>query len=222
MRMFERLRAGLDTGCPQTSRDVHLARPSGQLSTLASQSPHLVRITPSTLRPPELNACVSIHAAATDRLATRKSWHKQGGRAMNEIGYGTEPQSQSRSKWASGPSDSASLDFTSRQRSARKPLGSRARRAFIIAGRPMAARLPLALSATIALCGCATTQPVRYVSVYCVPSGTQLPAEPPKVHDQLTGHADKDAGILAGSAIRLRAWGQALNHILEGCREPTH
>jgi hypothetical protein len=46
--------------------------------------------------------------------------------------------------------------------------------------------------------------------------------EPPKVRDQLTGHADKDAGILAGSAIRLRAWGQALNHILEGCREPTH
>jgi hypothetical protein len=79
-----------------------------------------------------------------------------------------------------------------------------------------------ALSATIALCGCATTQPTRYVSVYCVPSGTQLPAEPPKVHDQLTGQADKDAGILAGSAIRLRAWGQALNHILEGCREPTH
>jgi hypothetical protein len=80
----------------------------------------------------------------------------------------------------------------------------------------------LALSATIALCGCATTQPTRYVPVYCLSNGTQLPAEPPKVHDQLTGHADKDAGILAGSAIRLRAWGQALNHILEGCREPTH
>jgi hypothetical protein len=45
--------------------------------------------------------------------------------------------------------------------------------------------------------------------------------EPPKVHDQLTGQADKDAGILAGSAIRLRAWGQALNHIIEGCREPS-
>jgi hypothetical protein len=87
-----------------------------------------------------------------------------------------------------------------------------------------AARLPLALSATIALCltGCATTQPVRYTPVYCLSNETQLPAEPPKVHDQLTGHADKDAGILAGSAIRLRAWGQALNHILEGCREPTH
>jgi hypothetical protein len=79
-------------------------------------------------------------------------------------------------------------------------------------------------SATIALCltGCATTQPVRYTPVYCLSNETQLPAEPPKVHDQLTGEADKDAGILAGSAIRLRAWGQALNHILEGCREPTH
>jgi hypothetical protein len=80
---------------------------------------------------------------------------------------------------------------------------------------------PLILAA-LALTGCATTQPVRYTPVYCLSSGTQLPAEPPKVHDQLTGQADKDAGILAGSAIRLRAWGEALNHILEGCREPTH
>jgi hypothetical protein len=142
---------------------------------------------------------------------------------MNEIGYGTEPQSQSRSKWASGPSDNASLDFSGRQRSARKPLGTR-HHTRKLTGRLSAARLPLALSATIALCltGCATTQPVRYTPVYCLSNETQLPAEPPKVHDQLTGHADKDAGILAGSAIRLRAWGQALNHILEGCREPTH
>jgi ABC-type uncharacterized transport system auxiliary subunit len=70
-----------------------------------------------------------------------------------------------------------------------------------------------------ALSGCATTQ--RYTPTYCLTHDQQLPAEPPKVHSQLTGHADSDIGIIAGSAIRLRAWGTGLQTILEGCRAPA-
>lgn len=74
----------------------------------------------------------------------------------------------------------------------------------------------LALAALL-LSGCAHT---RYVTVYCLDHNTQLPAEPERVHDKLTGEADKDLRIVAGSAVRLRAWGEGLNSILEGCREP--
>lgn len=70
--------------------------------------------------------------------------------------------------------------------------------------------------AAFALSGCATT---RYVAVHCLAHDQQLPAEPPKVKDKLTGQADKDLTIVAGSAVRLRAWGEGLNTILEGCRE---
>jgi hypothetical protein len=75
----------------------------------------------------------------------------------------------------------------------------------------------IALAASL-ITGCATT---RYQTVYCISHDTQLPSEPPKVHSQLTGHADSDIGIIAGSAIRLRAWGEGLQTILEGCRAPT-
>lgn len=77
----------------------------------------------------------------------------------------------------------------------------------------------LILLFALALTGCTTT---RYATVYCLSKDQQLPAEPPKVHSQLTGDASKDVSILAGSAIRLRAWGEGLNTILEGCREPSH
>jgi hypothetical protein len=80
--------------------------------------------------------------------------------------------------------------------------------------RPALALLALALAA------CTQTPPVRYVSTYCLTHNQQLPAEPPKIKGQLTGQADKDVGIIAGSAIRLRAWGESLQTILEGCREP--
>jgi hypothetical protein len=71
----------------------------------------------------------------------------------------------------------------------------------------------------LALTACAPH--VRYVSTYCLTHDQQLPAEPPKVHSQLTGHADSDIGIISGSAIRLRAWGEGLQTILEGCRAPA-
>jgi hypothetical protein len=70
--------------------------------------------------------------------------------------------------------------------------------------------------AALALSGCATT---RFAPTYCLTHNQQLPSEPPKVKDKLTGQADKDLTIVAGSAIRLRAYASGLREILEGCRE---
>lgn len=75
------------------------------------------------------------------------------------------------------------------------------------------------LLTALALTGCATT---RYAPVHCLTHDQALPAEPPKIKDKLTGDAAQDVGTLAGSAIRLRAWGEGLQTILEGCREPAH
>lgn len=68
----------------------------------------------------------------------------------------------------------------------------------------------------LALTGCATT---RYVTVPCLTKDQALPAEPERVKSRLTGQADQDLRIVAGSTIRLRAWGSGLQSILEGCRE---
>jgi hypothetical protein len=69
--------------------------------------------------------------------------------------------------------------------------------------------------AIIALSGCQTT---RYVVRPCLAPDQQLPAEPERVGPKLTGKADEDVRTLAGSALRLRAWGTGLRDILEGCR----
>jgi hypothetical protein len=71
-----------------------------------------------------------------------------------------------------------------------------------------------------ALAACAGTPKVEYAPVYCLTQQQfdQLKAEqPPKIKAQLTGKADHDIGIIAGSAIRLRAWGEGLETILSGC-----
>jgi hypothetical protein len=68
----------------------------------------------------------------------------------------------------------------------------------------------------ILLAGCATP---RYVTIYCVGKDQQPPKEPERIGGKLTGRAQDDLKIVAGSAIELRAWGQGLNQILEGCRE---
>lgn len=69
----------------------------------------------------------------------------------------------------------------------------------------------------LALSACQTT---RYHVVKCV-SPEHLAelrkAEPPKVSDRLTGKADEDVKVIAGSAVRLRAWGKGLVTVLEGC-----
>jgi hypothetical protein len=71
----------------------------------------------------------------------------------------------------------------------------------------------------LALTGCATQ--TRYTTVYCIQHDQALPAEPERIKSKLTGQADTDIGIIAGSAIRLRAWGEGLQTILNGCREPS-
>ena len=75
-------------------------------------------------------------------------------------------------------------------------------------------RFPIIMAA-LALSGCATT---RYVTVPCIAKDQALPAEPERVKPRLTGKADEDLRTVSGSALRLRAWGEGLNGILEGCR----
>ena len=78
----------------------------------------------------------------------------------------------------------------------------------------------LAIAALLALSACATGKE-RYVTVHCVtPEQWQElhEAEPPKVAKKLTGKADEDIRVVAGSAVRLRAWGQGLLGVLQGCR----
>lgn len=69
----------------------------------------------------------------------------------------------------------------------------------------------------LALAGCAHT---RYTQIHCLtPDQYQKlkDAEPPKIGDKLTGRADEDIKPIAGSAVRLRAWGQGLLGVLGGC-----
>lgn len=69
----------------------------------------------------------------------------------------------------------------------------------------------------LALAGCAHT---RYVTVPCVTQeqvdGFKA-AEPPKIHDKLTGKADEDIRPIAGSNVRLRSWGEGMLGVLGGC-----
>jgi hypothetical protein len=56
--------------------------------------------------------------------------------------------------------------------------------------------------------------------IYCV-SPQQLQklkdAKPPKVGGTLTGQSQDDVKIIAGSNVRLRAWGEGLLGVIEGC-----
>ena len=76
----------------------------------------------------------------------------------------------------------------------------------------------------LSLSGCALLKErVRFVTVYCLtPEQFQQlkESEPERVKSRLTGDADKDVRTLAGSAIRLRAWGEGTLEILGGCVEP--
>lgn len=82
----------------------------------------------------------------------------------------------------------------------------------------MKALLPLVLLA--AACAAAPRQPPAPVLVPvptpCVAG--DLPDEPAKVSAQLSGDSGTDLGIIAGSAIELRAWGRALLGIVNACR----
>lgn len=83
----------------------------------------------------------------------------------------------------------------------------------------VACRLTLC-AAALALSGCATT---RYVTVACIdqPQLQRLKAaEPPRVGDRLTGQAQDDFKIAAGSAVELRSYSHGLLGVLEGCVGP--
>jgi hypothetical protein len=75
-----------------------------------------------------------------------------------------------------------------------------------------------ALILVLMLAGCASKPPVALVPVSQPCVSGELPAEPAKVGPELTGDAGRDAGIIAGSAAELRAWGRALYRMLDACR----
>lgn len=74
------------------------------------------------------------------------------------------------------------------------------------------------LTAAVLLVGCAHREPPTLIPVATSCVTGDLPAEPPKVSGELTGDAGRDAGIIAGSALELRAWGRALYNMLLACR----
>jgi hypothetical protein len=69
------------------------------------------------------------------------------------------------------------------------------------------------------LAGCAH-QPVREVAVAtpvtCV-DRNQIPAEPPRIAQRLTGNAKRDIEIVAENARDLRTWGHEMRALLERC-----
>lgn len=81
-------------------------------------------------------------------------------------------------------------------------------------------RLLLVLPAALALSACLGrgAPPPRLIPVptHCIDG--DLPAEPRHVESELTGDSGVDIGIIAGSAIELRAWGQALWGMANSCR----
>ena len=73
----------------------------------------------------------------------------------------------------------------------------------------------------LALTGCAHTS---YLTRSCLTQEqyNQLAqSEPSKVHDKLTGQADKDIRPITGSALELRAWGETLLGTLKVCAQPN-
>lgn len=85
-------------------------------------------------------------------------------------------------------------------------------------------RLLICLAA-LALSACATTQPgiqIRTVEVPvpepCLPAD-EIPPEPPRINELLTGDPAHDISIVAASALRLRAWGQELSAAMKACAD---
>jgi hypothetical protein len=79
----------------------------------------------------------------------------------------------------------------------------------------------IAFCALLALTACAPHP--RTAIVYCV-SPQQYDrlksAEPPKVGNRLTGQAQDDLKLIAGSAIELREYSHGLLQVLGGCVDP--
>lgn len=80
--------------------------------------------------------------------------------------------------------------------------------------------MPLVLLAA----ACATNEPAIEVRTVEVPTPVacvveaDVPVEPVQIADQLTGNAMHDLGVVAASALELRAWGRSLHAlIVPGC-----
>ncbi|MEG3086197.1 hypothetical protein [Sphingomonas sp. PB4P5] len=56
----------------------------------------------------------------------------------------------------------------------------------------------------------------RVVTAACV-KASDIPQEPAKVGDKLTGDARRDLDTVSASAMRLRAWGMIAVAMLRGC-----
>jgi outer membrane lipoprotein SlyB len=69
----------------------------------------------------------------------------------------------------------------------------------------------------LALTGCATTQTLTAPCVSQAEYNRLAAAEPQKVKSRLIGQGDADSRVLAGSAIELRAWGEAMLGTLKIC-----
>ena len=79
----------------------------------------------------------------------------------------------------------------------------------------------------LALAACNTTQPAVEIRTVEVPTPVACPdaetvaalkaGEPPRVAPILTGNAATDLPIVAGSALRLRAWAGELMAVVDGC-----
>ena len=93
-------------------------------------------------------------------------------------------------------------------------------------------RLIRGLALALLLAGCAGRVPPpaiearvvtvdRPVAISCV-KASDIPAEPTKIGDRLTGDAARDLPVVAASAVRLRAWGGQLAALLGGCILPDH
>ncbi len=71
------------------------------------------------------------------------------------------------------------------------------------------------------LAGCASGPRVVSVPVPTPCFSGAIPAEPEQVGGRLTGNAERDIGVVAGSALRLRLWGRELRAALTACQAPT-
>lgn len=83
----------------------------------------------------------------------------------------------------------------------------------------------LAALSALSLAACSTMKPgveIRRVEVPvpmpCIPRD-QIPDEPQRVGDALTGNAAADLQIVSASALQLREWGQKMRGALLACAE---
>lgn len=85
-------------------------------------------------------------------------------------------------------------------------------------------KLIILLPLLLAGCGIFQKPETRYVHVYCVTAEQYkklVDAQPKKVGDRLTGQAQDDFKLVAGSAVALRYYSDGLLEVLGNCVGPT-